>query len=254
MSYRAVIEQRLRFMEVDQSTVASLERVKQSLDTEFDELLDKFYAHLLKQPELRALLSNRETMARAREAQKNYWLTHMFAKQFDQEQFAKAERIATAHLRIGLEPSWYMSGYCFMLNQFVALACRCHANDTKSASAAIQALNKLVFLDMNTVIDMYLEAKNATMREVLHRATVFTEEMTSLVNALQNAQQSLQTKAAAGATGAQVTKEVTHLSGHVANLVSRLKKFHSEDRLTSALHLDAKGFWAWVRRLKGENR
>jgi hypothetical protein len=254
MPYQAVMAQRLRLLEIDESTVASLGRIKQSLDVEFDRLLDGFYAHLLRQPELRAMFSDNETMARAREAQKRYWLTHLFAKHFDAEQFEQAEKIAQAHLRIGLEPSWYMSGYCYMLNQFVELACASHKNDTVNTAATIQAVNKLVFLDMNTVIDMYLEAKNATMRDVLRRATVFGEDMTAISAELENAQRDLQQQVDSAAPGTEIARCMARLSTGVAGVASRLRKFKTEDRLSTTLHqrqqdLGAKGFGARVRRL-----
>jgi hemoglobin-like flavoprotein len=249
MPYRAVMAQRLRFLEIDESTVASLGPIKQSLDADFDQLLDRFYVHILKQPELRAMFSNKETMARAREAQKRYWLTHLFAKHFDAGQFEQAEKIAQAHLRIGLEPSWYMSGYCYMLNQFVELACSFHENDTANAAATIRALNKLVFLDMNTVIDMYLEAKNATMRDVLRRATVFGEDMTAISAELKNAQRDLQQKVDSAAPSTEIAKCVARLSIGVEAVASRLKKLQFEDRLSTTLHQRRQGLRARVRRL-----
>ena len=249
MPYRAVMAQRLRFLEIDESTVASLGPIKQSLDAEFDQLLDRFYAHILKQPELHAMFSDKETMARARAAQKRYWLTHLFAKQFDAGQFEQAEKIAQAHLRIGLEPSWYMSGYCYMLNQFVELACSCHKNDSVNASATIQAVNKLVFLDMNTVIDKYLEAKNATMREVLRRATVFGEDMAAISAELENAQRDLQQKVDSAAPSTEIARCVARLSISAAGVASRLRKFQTEDRLSTTLHQRRQGLRAWVRGL-----
>ncbi|MDH4259632.1 MAG: protoglobin domain-containing protein [Gammaproteobacteria bacterium] len=249
MPYREVTEQRLRFLEVDEKTFDSLQRVKQSLDTEFDTLLDKFYAHILQEPELQSLFPNRETMARARQAQKQYWLTHLFAKKVDHRLLEQAEQVAIAHLRIGLSPSWYMSAYCYMLNQFVELAHVTHEGDPGKAALAVKALNKLVFLDMNTVLDMYFEAKNASMRDLLFRATTFSEDATGLVSELENAQQDLQGKIDAGAESAEISASATRLSSHVKTLASRLEKFHTSDRLSTAHHELEEGFTARLRRL-----
>lgn len=247
MPYKAVTERRLRFLEVDQTTFESLQRIKQLLDTEIDNLLDKFYAHILQEPELQSLFPDEETVARARQAQKRYWLRHLFAKKFDHAQLEQAEQIAKAHLRIGLGPSWYISGYGYLLNQFVELACLCHRNDTDKIPAVIQALNKLVFLDMNTVLDMYLEAKNATMRDLLLRATTFAEDMTALSKDLENAEQDLQAKVNSAAKSAEIAESVAQLSTRVGKLTSRLEMFQYGDRLLIVPHPRAKGFVARMR-------
>lgn len=96
-------------------------------------------------------------------------------------------------MRIGLTPSWYMSGYCFMLNLFIGLISDRYHEDAKSLSQIIQALNKLAFIDMHFVIDTYLEAKNSRIIKTLIRATSFTEDVESLNQGLDNAAQDLQT-------------------------------------------------------------
>jgi methyl-accepting chemotaxis protein len=119
MPHHEAAERQLRFLEIDQTTIDSLQQLKDSLEAGIEEHLDEFYAHILEQPELRSLFSDKESIARARASQGRYWLKHMFAKRFDRGQFEQAEEIASAHLRVGLEPSWYMSSYCWMLNRFV---------------------------------------------------------------------------------------------------------------------------------------
>ena len=247
MPYKKVTEQQLRFLEVDRSTFESLEQIKRSLETDFDSLMDRFYARILQVPELKLLFQDKETAARARDAQKRYWQRYFFASKFDQGQLEQAEQIAQAHLRIGLAPSWYMGGYCIMLNEFVKVACECHKNDVDKLSSAVQALNKLVFLDMNTVIDMYLESKNATMRDMLLRATTFTEDVTELCKQIAYAQQDLQAQLSPAVESAGITESVAQLSTRVRNLASRLDRFQDVDRLSTAHHREAKGFVSLVR-------
>ena len=254
MPYKAVTEERLRFLEVDQTTFESLRQIKDSIDTEIDSLLERFYDHILREPELKSLFPDRETVARAREAQKRYWLQSLFAYRFDQAHLERAEQIANAHLRIGLSPSWYMGAYCYMLNQFVELACLCHKNDVDKLSAAIQALNKLVFLDMNTVLDMYLEAKDETMRGLLQRATVFAEDVRALCKNVDSARGELQATVDAAAESAEISRSVAQLSLHVNNLAARLEKFEHDDRLSTVHHQGQKGFVARLRRFIDDHR
>lgn len=248
MSYREVIEQRLRFLEIGQATVGSLRPFKESLESEIDDLLGRFYAHVMQEPELQPLFPDEETIARARKAQRRYWLDYLFAKSFDEAHFEQAEQIATAHLRAGLELSWYVGGYCYVLNQFVAIARSSNGSDTETLCREIQALNKIVFLDMATVTDMYLEAKNETMRELLRRATIFAEDMTVLSKELEKSQLDLQAKVDSAAASAEIAECTAELSTRVRNLSARLEKFHFGDRLYAEHHRNAKSFVARMRR------
>jgi len=231
MPYKDVTEKRLRFLEIDQSTFESLQPIKQLLDTEIDSLMGKFYTHLLQEPELKELFQNEETVGRAREAQKQYWLGQLFVSKFDGKQLEQAEQIAKAHLRIGLPPTWYISGYGYMLNQFVELACLCYRNEPNKLTAAIQSLNKLVFLDMNTVLDMYFAAKDTTMKDLLLRATNFADDMSALSKDMDAAQRELQAKVESDASNSEIKKSVEQLSLRAEKLTSRLEKFQYKDKL-----------------------
>jgi hypothetical protein len=239
MPYREVIEQRLRFLEVGPATADYMRKLKRSLETEIDDILDRFYAHLLQEPKLQRLFPDEETVARARAAQKRYWLDYLFASTFGKEHFEQAEKTAGAHLRGGLELSWYMGGYCYVLNQLVALARSCDGSDPDTLCREIQELNKLVFLDMATVTDMYLEAKNETMRELLRRATVFAEDMTALSEELADAQRDLETKLDSAAAGPELRESAARLSARVENLAARLEDFRFGDRLHTTHHRNA---------------
>ncbi len=220
---------------------------KRSLETQIDDLLDRFYAHLLQEPRLQAFFPDEKTIARARKAQRRYWLDYLFAETFGEAHFKQAEQIAKAHLGAGLELSWYMGGYCYVLNQFLAVARASEGIDTETLCKEIQALNKLVFLDMATVTDIYLEAKNKTMRELLRRATIFAEDMTALTEELEESQRGLQARVDAAAVGGEIAEGSAELSLRVRNLSARLEKFHFGDRLYAEPQRNAKGFVAHMR-------
>ena len=249
MALGQTVERHVRFLEVDDGAVDALQPLKAVLDSNFDELLDRFYGHLLGEPEVASLFTDAASLDRARRAQKRYWLEHIFAKRFDREQGERAEEIANAHLRIGLEPSWYMSSYCFMLNRFVEQASECHGDDVVKMSATVQALNKVIFLDMNVVTDMYLEAKNASMRELLRRATIFSEDMKRLSDDIAAASADLQARIDATKGSTELSAAAARVSSRVDELMARLAKFRSGDRLETRHHRQRSGWVSRARRL-----
>jgi len=209
MTYSKVIEERLRFLQFDESTTSTLREVQELFESAIDELLDNFYAHILKQPELERLFSDKETVKRARDAQKVHWLKTLFSRHLGKTQYENAERIGQAHVKIGLVPSWYLDAYCYMLNQFIDLLAERYENDSRTFSRIVQALNKAVFLDINFVIDSYIATKDRSIKEVLRRATHFTEDVKDLNEDLDSVTQELVGKMETLVTNAESCKENT---------------------------------------------
>ena len=244
-----VIEQRLRFLKLDNDTVQTLQQVENLFDDSIDALLDRFYDHVMEQPELKSLFPDEESVERARNAQKWHWKEILFTKNFGETQLDQTKKVGQTHLQVRLEPSGYMSAYCFMLNEFIELISKQYKGDAKTFTAVVQALNKAVVLDMSFVIEAYFDAKNYTMKEVLRRATHFTEDVRHLVDDLTHTVQDLSTQAeslvpdsdksegersepAEDQTNAsEFLKYTDSLSEQVDRLNSRLSKLQFEDKL-----------------------
>lgn len=207
MTYLSQIEDRIRFLRVDESTLPTLRPMRQLFEASIDDLLENFYVHILQQPELKSLFANEEAVARARSAQKHHWLNTLFTKTFGKAQFDRSEQIGLAHVRVGLTPSWYMGSYCYMLNQFIDLVAQHSRDDLKSMTEMVRALNKSVFLDMSFVIDSYLEAKDSVTREMLQRASRFGADVQRLNAPLADAAEALDTRARALASRARPLNE-----------------------------------------------
>lgn len=177
MPNATMIEQRLRFLEIDQDAIDDLQRVRKILEPELDRMLDAFYARISDEPQLKVLFANDESMARARLAQKNHWLNSLLAGVFTDDHFNRAEMIGRAHARVGLTPEWYIGGYSNMLGQFIQHILSKAAEEGVNASPLIEALCKAVFLDLDIVIHSYLESKDRVILDVLMHATRFIDHL-----------------------------------------------------------------------------
>ncbi|MDH3275463.1 MAG: protoglobin domain-containing protein [Gammaproteobacteria bacterium] len=175
-----MIEERLRFLEIDQDVTKELRNVKQILEPEMDRMLDEFYSHILDEPQVKAVFADDKAVERARQAQKNHWLKTLFGGKFEGAYFDQAERIGRAHARVGLTPNWYIGGYCNMLVKFIRHILAEEPKEGRDVSPTIEALSKAVLLDLDLVIHCYLEAKDRVMLDLLMRATRFTDELAEL--------------------------------------------------------------------------
>jgi len=238
MPHSEVIEQRLRFLQLaEEENFETLKDVQYLVEAGIDEMLETFYEHILKQPELSELFADDASLKRARKGQKSHWMRILFARKYGEKQFEQMKRVGEAHVRVGLGPSWYLSAYCLMLNQFVDLIVEQERSDPRNLKQVIRALNKAVILDVSFVIDSYIEAKNATMKDILVRATRFTEDVQRLTEELNETAGDLKKSAESleSSTDTDASREVVEcsnrLSRQVENLNDRLAALMYGDRL-----------------------
>jgi hypothetical protein len=176
MPHKKIMEERLRLLSIDRDVMSALRKAKDILEPAMDNMLDKFYAYIRSEPDLQALFTDQGAITRARLAQKNHWLT-LLDGEYDKAYFEKTVRIGQAHARIGLTLDWYIAGYYQMFDQFIGLiADKCYGRG-ESAAQMIQAVSKVIFLDMDLVIHCYLDDKDSSMRHILRRATDFRADM-----------------------------------------------------------------------------
>lgn len=225
MPYTELIEDRLRFIEMNERDIVELQQARQYIEPEIDAMLERFYEHILSYPEFKALFEDEESIGRARAAQKKHWLDELFGGRLKSSYFNQADKIGRAHARIGLAPSWYVGSYSKMLSQFIGRICEEAEREGRAACDTVQAVCKAVLLDVDLVIHCYLEAKNEAMRQVLRRATDFANDVTELSDGLSAASDRVENSAArmgsdeAGSAGH--VKSLKELLGHVDVLVEQ---------------------------------
>lgn len=212
MPHSEIIEERLRFLDIDQDVIKELRNAKQILEPEMDQMLEQFYSHILDEPQVKAVFADDKTIEHAREAQKNHWLKTLLSGKFNSAYFDQAELIGEAHARIGLTPNWYIGGYCKMLVQFIQHISAMAKKNDRDASPSIEALCKAVLLDLDLVIECYLEAKDRLMLDLLMRATRFSDDLEDL-----NGQLGLATEQVKKSTEA-LSKDATQSGWQAAKL------------------------------------
>ena len=231
MPYTELIEDRLRFIEIDENDIVALQQARQYIEPEIDKMLERFYEHILSYPEFAALFEDEESVRRARASQKKHWLEELFGGRFKGSYFDKAERIGHTHARVGLEPSWYVGSYSKMLTQFIGRICEQAQAEGRSACETVQAVCKAVLLDVDLVTHSYLEAKNEAMREVLRRATQFATDMAELSDGLSDSASKAQSAAAllAGteAGSAEHSKRLQDVLGQIESVGEQSKAIHT---------------------------
>jgi two-component system sensor histidine kinase/response regulator len=155
------IDRKLAFLKLGCESREALRELQPVIAERIGAIMTDFYGHITGVRELRDMLASERTIAHVQAAQEKHWL-NLFRGTFDRPYVEQAQRIGDAHYRHNLLPSWYIGGYCFTLNSLIAVAVDHYRHEPAKLMAAIQAINRAVFLDMDLALNVYHEAVLST--------------------------------------------------------------------------------------------
>jgi methyl-accepting chemotaxis protein len=168
------ISARLAFNTIDQDTIATLRQGKAFILAEMPGVLDRFYAHIGRFPETAAFFRNHEHMMRAKASQLRHWGLIADGR-FDESYVQSVKMIGEMHNRLGLDVSWYIGGYNFLLSGLIeAIALKqpksLLGGKSLTTGARLQkAILKAGMLDMDLATAVYLEAGRRDRRATFER-------------------------------------------------------------------------------------
>ena len=120
-----------------------------------DDVVSGFYQHLLRFPELAGLLrAEPGRLERLKEMQRAYFLD-LTEGRFDDQYFETRLRVGDAHQRVGLRPPWYLGAFAVYL-RLAMRALVTEMGEGERLLPAVEALVKVVFLDMSVAVNTYI--------------------------------------------------------------------------------------------------
>jgi methyl-accepting chemotaxis protein len=144
---------RLRFLRLDAPARARLRGLKPLIEAALPRVSEAFYQLFGQVPALAAMFGGAARVARLRITLADHW-SRLFNGDFDDAYVEHAVSIGAAHARIGLEPRWYIAGYCLSLESIIEVVVKRHR--AKPALAAdIAVLLRAAFLDMDLALSSY---------------------------------------------------------------------------------------------------
>jgi len=219
------LEERLRFIRLDQQTRQALAEVKPLLEGELPRILEDFYNHLMNSPEVSRLFSAPGSAQAAKNAQLRHW-TNILTGQFNSEYVQTVRRIGLVHHKIGLEPRWYIAGYAMILGELTAFlssqfGSRFGSGDVKKRANAIRAVTKAAMLDMDFSISIYLEEGRNERKQMLEELSFkFEQNVGHIVDGLTAATGEMHNTASSMKEVAQETSARTNQVSEAASMAS----------------------------------
>jgi methyl-accepting chemotaxis protein len=173
MSTAAHMQDQLRFFEVGEATRSALAEAWAIVKPALPQVLAAFYGHVGGYPELATKLGAQQQ--RLSSAQSKHW-ERLFAASFDQDYVESVQRIGLAHVKIGLEPRWYIGAYAFVMSRLVEVIGRSKRFSGPKAARLVAEVQKVVCLDMNFALAVY---QQTLMDEVKRKAQTVENEVSA---------------------------------------------------------------------------
>ena len=168
------IDKRLEFMQLGKESRESIAALAPMIERELPKALDKFYAKVASTPETSRFFSSKQHMAGAKQAQLGHW-ANIARADFSSQYATNVRAIGSAHARIGLEPQWYVGGYAIVLDHLIKAVLKeflpksglfaKRRVDAEALGDRIGSLAKAVFLDMELAISVYMDERDAALKE-----------------------------------------------------------------------------------------
>lgn len=146
------IDKRKQFFGVSHEDLSLAREGWPAIKSQLPEILKQFYAHVRTVPHLAKLIGNNEERLIA--AQSKHW-EGLFTSGLGQEYLESTRRIGLAHVKIDLDPTWYIGGYSFVQAKLTSFFMKKHRFSPAKAGKILNAVNKLVMIDMDLAISTY---------------------------------------------------------------------------------------------------
>ena len=237
--------ERLNFLGIDEEICDALRLLKPIAEKELDAVLDEFYAHIKKWPNVAGFFEGSDHMAQAKDKQARHWLNILSGK-FDDSYVSSVRSIGQAHHRIGLNPRWYIGGYAYLVAGLLRAVVE--GGESLEEGADIGTLQtavvKAALLDMDYAISIYLEEgkreKEETLSrlaeefengvgEVVHAISSATTELSATAESMSRiAEDTLQKAQAVAAATEQASANVNTVAGACEELASSVQEIGNQ--------------------------
>lgn len=187
----------LRFVGFDDTSALALYDFHKDIEAVLPDVLSAFYKHLAAWPKLNAMFADAKRRDHAKEEQYKHWLK-LFKGTFDTDYAASVKRIGLVHSKVGLEPSWYIGAYSFVLGHLYQYIAKQHAGkkNTEKLGILLRAINQCVMIDMDQAISVYLAENKKSYQEKLNNlSSSFESSVADIVTSVSSATVQLEASA-----------------------------------------------------------
>jgi signal transduction histidine kinase len=149
------VQDRLAFLEIGAKDLEALRLLKPVLEKHADSFVAAFYRHLLSFEATHTLLADPDVKQRLLGMQRAYLLS-LASAPIDDAYLASRRAIGTTHVRVGLEPRWYLGAYALYQRLLVPVIWEHFRGNPALAEQIVVSLHKRLMLDAQLAMESYI--------------------------------------------------------------------------------------------------
>ncbi len=170
------LRQRLAFLSIRDDDLRRLSGLGPMLEKHADSFVAAFYRHLLSFDPTRKLLGDPDVKERLLAKQRAYLLS-LAVSEIDDSYAEERRRIGATHLRIGLEPRWYLGTYALYFRLLAPLVREAHRHNPAAGEAVLDSLHKILMLDVQLALEAYIERRQDQLEFVNRELSRVSREL-----------------------------------------------------------------------------
>lgn len=155
------IERQFALIGMTTKDVAILRYVQPHIEANIARIVDAFYGALQKESHLLSIIQQHSTIERLKQTLTVH-VKEMFRGNIDEAFIEKRRRVAQAHVRIGLEPKWYIASFQHLLEEILAVMLEILPQPSY-VIVVMKSVSKMLNVEQQLVLEQY-ERENEALR------------------------------------------------------------------------------------------
>nr|WP_019121322.1 globin-coupled sensor protein [Brevibacillus massiliensis] len=171
----------IEYYGVTEEDLQILHRNRDFFDTRATEIVDAFYAELMKRDHLAKIIRDNSTLERLKGTQ-IWYLKSLGSDRIDEAYIEGRKRVGAVHAKVGLSSSWYLGGYSIYVR---LISERIH--NTPDPHRFYEAIVKRLFFDSAVIMEQYIgdtQKRNQLFRKQMEQISSELEASVSHVNTI----------------------------------------------------------------------
>ncbi len=159
--HEGTVERQLALIGMTTKDIAILQHVKPYIEANIARIVDAFYGALQKESHLLSIIQQHSTIERLKQTLTTH-VKEMFDGNIDEAFIEKRRRVAQAHVRIGLEPKWYIASFQHLLEEILAVMLE-QLRQPSYVIVVMKSVSKMLNVEQQLVLEQY-ERENEELR------------------------------------------------------------------------------------------
>jgi len=143
--------------------LAAIQLLQLYVKQNIEKIVDNFYSNLANEPSLMKIIEDHSSVERLKKTLTDH-LIQLFSGKIDSEFIQQRYKIAQVHVRIGLQPKWYMLAFADLTNSLNEIVFE-NTTSKEEYAAFSNALNKILSIEQVIVLEAY-DKENERVKKI----------------------------------------------------------------------------------------